>query len=200
MVSIFQTPRNHRMKRTSLIAFLLLCSAVTATAQTVVVTLKSGKRFEGKLIEKTDSYVLLETEGVNVTFWKEEVENISTVENHSEQKKAPSFVTISGNIIFNGYQKGPIRIAAFDSPDKETRKAVAIAVIASPGPYVLKIAGDANVKAVFVGCYNDIDSDGPPRTKHDPFGWYGGNEERKQSFLLDQEEIRHIDIVLEPPQ
>jgi tetratricopeptide (TPR) repeat protein len=57
------------------ITFLLLIMNLPLVfADTVI--LKSGKRIEGEIIEKTDEYIKLDTNGLNLTFWPDEIERI----------------------------------------------------------------------------------------------------------------------------
>lgn len=58
-----------------IILFLLAVNFSSVSAETII--LKSGKRIEGKIIEKTDQYIRIEIiEGVPVTYWLNEVERV----------------------------------------------------------------------------------------------------------------------------
>lgn len=71
---------------TSKTTFLLwvCCWLFTATAFAEVVYLKSGKKFEGKVTEKTDNSITLEIAGVPVTFWNDEIEKIEEAQTSSQ--------------------------------------------------------------------------------------------------------------------
>lgn len=59
-------------------------------AETII--FKSGKRIEGKIIEKTDEYVKLDVEGISLTFWLTEIERID------EKVSFPSQVAVSESL------------------------------------------------------------------------------------------------------
>ncbi len=53
---------------------IFLMSNSLAFADTV--TLKSGKKINGKVVERTKDYVKIEIEGITVTYWRDEIENV----------------------------------------------------------------------------------------------------------------------------
>lgn len=57
-----------------LLLVLSLCFPTLIFAETIV--LKSGKTVEGKIIEKTDKYVKIDSEGVPLTYYYDEIEKI----------------------------------------------------------------------------------------------------------------------------
>lgn len=57
-----------------LLLIIILCSPVLSSAETII--LKSGKKVEGKVIEKTDKYVKIDFLGVPITYFMDEIERI----------------------------------------------------------------------------------------------------------------------------
>lgn len=61
-------------KKRLLTLLLVLCFPISIFAETIV--LKSGKIVEGKLIEKTDKYIIIDFQGISLTYYLDEVESI----------------------------------------------------------------------------------------------------------------------------
>lgn len=63
------------------IRIYLLCCIFSffmqSLCQSEVITLKSGERIEGKIVEQTDKYVKLDFEGARIIYLKDEILNIS---------------------------------------------------------------------------------------------------------------------------
>lgn len=60
------------------ILFLLIINLPLVFADTII--LKSGRRIEGKISEKTDKYIKVDTDDLNLTFWLDEIEKVETTE------------------------------------------------------------------------------------------------------------------------
>lgn len=67
-----------------LMIFLLL-GANLGFAETVI--LKSGRKIEAKIIEKTEEYVKLDYYGVPLTYYNEEIESVEKTKRKSEKNK-----------------------------------------------------------------------------------------------------------------
>ena len=57
-----------------IILLLVLCFPASLFAETI--TLKSGKTYEGKILERTDEYIRIELYGIPVTYFLEDIESI----------------------------------------------------------------------------------------------------------------------------
>lgn len=66
--------KNKFLILTSIVFISLVVNFNLGIAETIV--LKSGKKLEGKIIEKTDEYIKMDMEGVLLTFWLDEIERI----------------------------------------------------------------------------------------------------------------------------
>ena len=78
-----------------LIAVLLSLSfSIPVFAETVI--LKSGKKIEGKIIERTDDYVKVDQYGVPITYFLDDIESIEGDSVSSDQE------TIKGSLVFVG--------------------------------------------------------------------------------------------------
>jgi hypothetical protein len=62
------------MKKIFLTGFIVLIMTYAAFAETVI--LKTGQKVEGKITEKTDKYIKVDLEGVNLTYFLDEVASI----------------------------------------------------------------------------------------------------------------------------
>lgn len=71
--------KGESMKKILLFLYLFSTLTVCAYAQTVVV-LKNGKEVEGKMVEKTDEYIKINLDGVELTYWIDEIESIESKE------------------------------------------------------------------------------------------------------------------------
>lgn len=63
------------MKRV-ILAITILLMVVHISYAATVVNLKSGRKVEGSLVERTDQYVVINFNGVKLTFWLNEIEDI----------------------------------------------------------------------------------------------------------------------------
>lgn len=86
-----------------------------------IIFLKTGKKIEGKIIDRTDKCVKIEVEGINLTYFSEDIEHIEQGANASDPKAAePVRITIKGStviengrtVIYNSYQLEAARQAA----------------------------------------------------------------------------------------
>lgn len=53
---------------------LLVINLTSVSAENLI--LKSGRKIEGKIIEKTEQYIKMEIEGIPLTFWVDEIERV----------------------------------------------------------------------------------------------------------------------------
>jgi len=161
--------------------------------------LKNGKEVEGRLVEKTDDYIKIDLNGIELTYWIDEIKSIdnetisASEENLQNDSDAAIFVT--GTIIFPDWKQGSISLAAFDSPDFSTRKTLSTTRITKPGLYRLIFA--PGTKKVFIRGFNDSDDDGGPPAPEDPAFWYG--DDLKKPLVLDKKLIRNIDLNVHLP-
>lgn len=86
----------------------LLCLVVQGPAWAEEVRLKSGKIVAGEVIERTSSYVRLNVEGIDVTYWKDSLapEELAAPEAAPEAVSVPaeaSEKTVSGEAISKTY-------------------------------------------------------------------------------------------------
>ena len=54
--------------------WIVLCFATFVSAETII--LKSGKKIEGKTIEKTDKFIKIDFYGTTMTYYFDEIESI----------------------------------------------------------------------------------------------------------------------------
>ncbi|MBL7196806.1 MAG: tetratricopeptide repeat protein [Candidatus Omnitrophica bacterium] len=66
------------MKKKILIGLISLLVITSISYAQTTVFLKSGRKLEGKLIEKTDNYVKIEWEGIPLTYYMEEIDHIES--------------------------------------------------------------------------------------------------------------------------
>lgn len=92
-----------------LLVTISLCLPVFVFADTIV--LKSGKTIEGKIIEKTDNYVRIDSEGAPLTYPLDQIKNIEGVQSalSSEGKEVKINVNISDPNIAVGYYEAAIK-------------------------------------------------------------------------------------------
>lgn len=66
------------MKRFAGVMFLLVLfvAASSSVSFAETVTLKSGKKVEGKILEQDKNYVKVDVEGIPVSYWAEEIESV----------------------------------------------------------------------------------------------------------------------------
>lgn len=71
--------------------FLFISSSIFAET----IMLKSGKTVEGKILDKTDKYIKVDTEGIPITYYLEDIESIDgkTVAKQSSSEQAPILST-----------------------------------------------------------------------------------------------------------
>lgn len=67
--------------------FLVTINLSLVSADTII--LKSGRRVEGKIIEKTDQYTKVEIAGILVTLWSDEIEQVEEIGPMPGQKTIP---------------------------------------------------------------------------------------------------------------
>ncbi|MDP2922181.1 MAG: caspase family protein [Candidatus Omnitrophota bacterium] len=65
------------MKKQAIICLVSFCLITTVLAETIA--LKSGAEVEGKIIEKTDTYIKIDFQGVILTYFTDEIENIDAI-------------------------------------------------------------------------------------------------------------------------
>jgi tetratricopeptide (TPR) repeat protein len=63
-----------------ILIILFLLSSFNLAGLCEIIKLKNGRTIEGKIVEKTDQYVLLEVSGVQVKYYIDEIENITDKE------------------------------------------------------------------------------------------------------------------------
>jgi tetratricopeptide (TPR) repeat protein len=86
------------MDKKKLLILLLtisLCFPIFAFSETIV--LKSGKTVEGKILEKTDTYIKIDIDGTPITYFIDEVKGIkeqksSSMEDHRVNQEAYNYV------------------------------------------------------------------------------------------------------------
>ncbi len=150
--------------RIILTIILFGCFLVNAWAQAAI-KLKTGATVEGKVIEQNKDYVKVDVLGTEITYWSDEIENIQDLgqaPTPQEQK-----IMINGQVVYEEYSEGPISIAAFDSPDPKSRKAIARAKLDKPGKFTLKVP--AGTKQVYISAYNDKNNDKRPDKEETSF-------------------------------
>lgn len=74
-----------------ILAFLLLINLSPAFAETI--TLKSGFQVEGKIIESNERYIKIETNGVPITYWADEIEKIDGEPVILDQRATPELAS-----------------------------------------------------------------------------------------------------------
>jgi tetratricopeptide (TPR) repeat protein len=61
-----------------------------------IIVLKSGRKIEGKILERTDKYIKLDFYGVSLTYWVDEIDHIED-KNYPLDKNIPNSVSLSTN-------------------------------------------------------------------------------------------------------
>ncbi len=59
------------------IIFLLMFLFISSSSFAETIILKSGKTIEGKILEKTDKYIKVDTEGIPITYYMDEIKSIA---------------------------------------------------------------------------------------------------------------------------
>jgi len=80
-----------------ILIWLVLCFSSLVIAEAVI--LKSGKKLEGKILEKTDKYIKIDFDGIPLTYYFDEIEKIEgeasvkqTQENLYDEDKIRSII------------------------------------------------------------------------------------------------------------
>lgn len=171
-----------------IVIFCSICLLMTGVcfAQTII-TLKSGTTVEGKLIEKTDDYVKIEAYDIELTYFMDEIENITYKETSQPSistdnvKTIPGEIVIKGTVIFDDYERGYIRLTAFGHYHKGPRTPLASTEIPKPGPFVLSLPADT--KEIFLRGYIDVDNDGLPFKPERDIGFHYGDDYTKPLII-----------------
>ncbi len=79
------------MKRFFLFLMLLFSPLVLMPAYADTVTLLNGNTVEGKITERTGKYIKIETEGMVLTYYSDEIKNIHESNKHEEAAKEENF-------------------------------------------------------------------------------------------------------------
>ena len=66
--------KEERLVKITAICVIFLCFFYMSFAETIY--LKSGKKVEGKITEKTDKYIKIDFDGISSTYWLDEIERI----------------------------------------------------------------------------------------------------------------------------
>jgi hypothetical protein len=72
-----------KLKIHSFLFCLIFCLSFLSVGFSETVTLKSGQKVEGRIIEKTDQYVKLEFQGVQLVYYNDEIVSIDQVSSDS---------------------------------------------------------------------------------------------------------------------
>ena len=75
------------MRRKILIGLICLFLVSSISYAQTIISLKSGRKIEGKLVEKTDSYIRIEYEGIPLTYWIEDIESMEEIDNEIDLKE-----------------------------------------------------------------------------------------------------------------
>ena len=67
-----------------IIILLCLCFSSLTLAETII--LKSGQTIKGEVVEKTQSYIKVDVDGITLTYFSDEIERIEKEKNVEEKK------------------------------------------------------------------------------------------------------------------
>ena len=184
------------MKNIFLLLIVCSLSLSLVYAQSTIV-LKSGREVKGRLVEKTDGYVKVDVDGIELTYGIDEIESIDSKDISSSReaamtiKKVKKLVTITGKLMFDDWRQGFIRIAVFDGPDPRIAREIGSVDIPKPGAYRLRLEAFLE-DTVSVHAYNDSENNGPPKQTQDPTFFYNGIPDN--TVLITGLEIGSIDL------
>jgi hypothetical protein len=105
-------------------------------------------------------------------------------------------ITISGNILFDEWEQGMIRIAVYDVPHPRDADELTYVDVPGPGKYSIKVEALMG-QSLYIHAYNDFDNDGPPIEDHDPRLYFDGVADNPLPIIVDAEKIFDINLTPE---
>ena len=108
------------MKKKILCTLFFVSLFVSNCALADTITLKSGQKIEGKIIERTDKYVKVDFQGVFLTYYQEEISSISEGDKQSNSGADLGFNPVYTPIDFSGLSKHyPIKSELMKTDDED---------------------------------------------------------------------------------